>query len=384
MRLTSLLPLESVSFFFSPALSLQAVRHLSASKQEEYRRLKQQILEREKLKQQSKAASKSNGGTGSVKVPKSVSSVKQSQTESRELEKGLQQSPAEAKGKSVVDVAKSATVVNASRASVTKAVAANIAKQTNYVHLQAAKTAKKTVPNFSIQITNELIAPAHVEGGKTGENSVEPVNKHQLMSDKQQFRPALRTLSRDEINRKYVQVQLKQDTTERVVTINDKALSSWHDTMLSIGHSDDSVENSNADAEKTANGSNREDGVNDFSNATTVLNSNTSRQELVDSMETTMSRSECEREMNRDAAVSSSPPPPPPSQAGNSSRDDENDAASKSNVMNTGDPVTGNTEDVWNALKRDVKTELESLVRLPKMEQQRYLSDTENKLVARR
>ncbi|XP_032673230.1 serine-rich adhesin for platelets-like isoform X2 [Odontomachus brunneus] len=355
-----------------------AVRHLSASKQEEYRRLKQQILEREKLKEQRKVVNKSNDSSVGNKVTKNVSnaSARQNQTESKEPEKDSQQPAAEIKAK-IVDVAKSTTALTTSPASVTKGIS-NIAKQTNSMQLQA-KTTKKIIPNLSIRITNE-IAPARVTmETKTLENSVEFVNKHQPMSDKLQFRPALRTLSRDEINRKYVQVQLNQDTTERVVTINDKTPSSWHDTT-NTSHSDEPVENSNAVMEnldeRTANKSNDDDRVNDsnFSNATTVLISNTSEQELMDSMETTISRSQYEREMNRNISASSL-------LAADNCCNDGNDVSSKSSAS-TGDAA--NTEDAWSTLKRDVKIELESLARISKTEQQRHLSDIENKLVARR
>lgn len=353
------------------------MRHLSASKQEEYRRLKQQILEREKLKEQRKIVNKSNDSSVGSKVTKNMSSTsaKQNQTESKEPEKGSQQPAAEIKTK-IVDVAKSTIVLNTSPTS--KSIS-NIAKQ-NSMQLQA-KTTKKMIPNLSIRITNE-IAPARVTvESKTLENSVEFVSKYQPMSDKLQFRPALRTLSRDEINRKYVQVQLNQDTTERVVTINDKTSSSWHDAM-NTSHSDEPVENSNTVMEnldeRIANKNNDDDKVNDsnFSNATTVLISNTSRQELVDSMETTMSRSQYEREREMNCNVSASSL----SAAGNCCNDG-NDTSSRSSAS-TSDAA--NTEDVWNTLKRDEKMELESLARIPKTEQQRHLSDIENKLVARR
>ncbi|XP_014469548.1 PREDICTED: platelet binding protein GspB-like [Dinoponera quadriceps] len=358
-----------------------AVRHLSASKQEEYRRLKQQILEREKMKQQSKVVTKSNSVS---KVSKSMSNtpVRQNQIESKESEKGSQQSSAAVA--KTTDVAKSTAALNyAARVPVTKnIISTNIAKQTNSLQ---AKTTKKTVPNLSIRITNEL-SPTHVSvEGKTGENSVEFANKHQPMSDKQQFRPALRTLSKDEINRKYVKVQLKQDTTKRVVIINDKAASSssWHDTA-NAGRSEESIEDSNVVAEKpdegTAGKSDDNDKANesDISDATTVLNSNASRQELMDCMETTISYfHECERELNRNASVSSL-------FSASNNRDDDGtkDLSPNLNVNASGD--ADNTGDVWDVLKRDMKTELESLAGLPKMEQQRYLSDIENRLVARR
>lgn len=343
--------------------------------------MKRQILEREKLKQQSKAANTNNGNSaGGVKAGVMTSApVRQNQTEPREPEKGHhQQSSTEVQVKSA-DVVKNPAVLNACRASTSKVVSANIAKQTNLVQ---AKTTRKPVPNLSIRITNE-IAPAHVAvDGKTAESSVEPANRHQPMSDKQQFRPALRTLSRDEINRKYVQVQLKQDTTERVVIINEKASNSWHDTTKA-GHSGDSVENNNVVVEKpdgrAADKVNENNGIddNDFSNATTILNSNVSRQELEDSMETTWSRSQCEHEgeTNRNVSTSSLP------SAGDDNSDNANDASAKSGVAAGG---TARTDDIWDALKRDVKTELESLARLPRTQQQQHLSDTQNKLVAKR
>lgn len=324
---------------------------------------------------------KNNGGSVGSKVPKNISvvSVKQNETESKELEKRSQQPAAEVKSSKIVDVAKNTAVLNTSRSSIVKNSSANIAKQTNSMQLQT-KITKKTVPNLSIRITNEIAPTRVTTEDKILENSVEFMSKHQPMNDKLQFKPVQKMLARNEINRKYVQVQLNQDTIERVVTINDKTSSSRCDTINR--HDDESVEDNNVlvenSDETTINKSNDIDKINDsnFSNATTVLISNTSRRELVDSLETTISLSQYEREREMNCNVSSSSLP-----ATDNSHDDGNNISLK---FNTSAGDTSNTDNVWSTLKRDVKKELESLACISKTEQQRYLSDTENKLVARR
>lgn len=365
------------------------MRHLPASQQEEYRRLKQQILEREKLKLQRKVVDNNNSGNNNKLLNTNVTAsslvkssdkkgvhIKQNSDKSIESEKNSQQSPAESKKRNI-NAARN-IVSNVFHPPSNKNLSVNVVKHTNSAH-SSAKGAKKTIPNnFSIRITNE-IAPNHVgTESRTIENSCEK----QSTSDKQQNnRPVLRTLTKEEINRNYVQVLLKSDISGRVVTINDRS-ALRHDTA-NANQSEKPVGNdvSIEILEERHRNNENSNNTSVFSNASTVkvsdfaVNSSISKQEHEDiTMETTMSLSQYEaesrREINRNTSTSLS------------SENNGNNAFHKSDSINVDDK--GNTDDVWDALKKDVKVELDSLTNLAKTEQERYLRDTEHKLVAKR
>lgn len=374
-----------------------AVRHLPASQQEEYRRLKQQILEREKLKLQRKVVDNINSGnnnkllntnmtTSSLVKSQSMSEkknmhIKQNPDKSTESEKNSQQLPMESKKRNI-NAAKNSVTSNVSHTNANKNLSINVVKpilNSNSEH-SSTKEAKKIIPNnLSICITNE-IAPNYTGiESRTVENSSEK----QSASDKQQNnRPALRALTKEEINRKYVQVLLKSDISGRIVTINDRS-ALRHDTT-NVSQSKKPVGNdvsTEISEEKQRNNENNNNSS-VFSNASTVklldltTNSSMSKQEHEDfMMETTMPLSqyeaESQREINRNTSTSLS-----------SGNNNSNNAFYKSDSVNVDNK--GNTDDVWDALKKDVKEELDSLINLPKAEQERYLRDTEHKLVARR
>lgn len=376
---------------------LQAVRHLPASQQEEYRRLKQQILEREKLKLQRKVVDNNNSAnnnkllntnmtTSSLVKSQSMSEkknmhIKQNPDKSTESEKNSQQLPMESKKRNI-NAAKNSVTSNVSHTNANKNLSINVVKpilNSNSEH-SSTKEAKKIIPNnLSICITNE-IAPNYTGiESRTVENSSEK----QSASDKQQNnRPALRALTKEEINRKYVQVLLKSDISGRIVTINDRS-ALRHDTT-NVSQSKKPVGNdvsTEISEEKQRNNENNNNSS-VFSNASTVklldltTNSSMSKQEHEDfMMETTMPLSqyeaESQREINRNTSTSLS-----------SGNNNSNNAFYKSDSVNVDNK--GNTDDVWDALKKDVKEELDSLINLPKAEQERYLRDTEHKLVARR
>jgi len=361
------------------------VRHLPASQQEEYRRLKQEILEREKLKLQRKVANNNNSSSSNNKLSNanvassSVKSlpacekkahVKQNQDKLKTPERNLQESSIEVGKKN--NIARGTSELNMCHMSADKKLSTNIAKHTKFTHLQA-KSSKRAIPNdLSIRITN-VTAPSHISD-RTVENSRE----NQSAKDKQQHRPALRTLSKDEINRKYVQVLSNSDTIDRVVIINDKSVLQ-HDTTINVDQSENlikSIEMTDVNRE-ILNEKNLNDDINtsSFSNASTVklpkLSANLCRHE--DTMETTMTLSEyeteCQQEICRDASTSIL-----------ANNNDSNGSHKSDTVVDEND----NANDVWDALKKDVKAELDSLTSLPEVEQERYLRETEHKLVARR
>ncbi|XP_072755951.1 uncharacterized protein [Anoplolepis gracilipes] len=367
-----------------------AVKHLPASQQEEYRRLKQQILEREKLKLQRKVADKNSGNNNKLLntnvtaslLAKSLSSsekksmhIKQNPDKLTESDKNSQQSLAESKKKNI-NASKNSLIPSVFHTPANGNLEVNVIKHTNSAH-SSVKAVKKTIPNnLSIRITNE-IAPNHTG---TESRTVENLCEKQSVSDKQQInRPVLRTLTKDEINRKYVQVLLKSDISERVVTISDKS-TVRHDTPNAnqsekpVGHdvSTEILEEIHKNNENNNNTS-------AFSNASTiklsdfVANSSMSKQEHEEIMMETLSLSQYEAESRREINNTSMSP---------SSENNSNNAFHKFDSVNVDNK--NNTDDIWDALKKDVKEELDSLINLSKAEQERYLRDTEHKLVARR
>ncbi|KAL6444492.1 hypothetical protein ACFW04_001966 [Cataglyphis niger] len=369
-----------------------AVRHLPASQQEEYRRLKQEILEREKLKLQRKVADNNNSSSNNKLLNTNVTasslikslsssekksiSIKQNSDISTESEKNSQQSLGENKNKNINTV-KNSSISNVFHTPVNNNLSVNVDKYSNSAH-SSAKGIKKTIPNnLSIRITNE-IAPNHTAvESRTVENSCEK----QSANDKQQNnRPALRALTKEEINRKYVQVLLKSDISGRVVTINDRP-TLRHDTT-NANQSEKPVGNDVSVEILEDRHRNNENSNNTsvFSNASTVklpdsANLNMSKLEHEDiMMETTMSLSQYEAESRREINCNTS--------MSLSSENNSNNTFHKSDSENVDNK--GNTDDVWDALKKDVKEELDSLINLPKTEQERFLRNTEHKLVARR
>lgn len=368
------------------------MRHLPVSQQEEYRRLKQEILEREKLKLQRKVANNNNNSSSNNKLSNTnVASspvkslplcekkahIKQNQDKLKTPERNSQKLSIE-NGRKSDDLTRGTS--NVCRISDTK-LSANIAKHTNFTHLQA-KNNKKVIPNLSIRISN-VTAPNFTGGVRTVENSREK----QFAKDKQ-HKSALRALSKEDINHKCVQVLLKPDTVERVVIINDKSVLQ-HDTTISVDQNKNPAESDVSTKiinEKSLNNVDDSD-TSTFSNASTVklpnLSTNSSVSQHEDTMETTIMLSQCEaechQEINGDTSTSVLTEN---NDSNNASRKSENndsyDVSCKSAIADD------NTNDVWDALKKNVKAELDSLSSLPKVKQEQYLRETEHKLVARR
>lgn len=373
------------------------MRHLPVSQQEEYRRLKQEILEREKLKLQRKVASNNNNNSSNNKLSNTnVASlpvkslplcekkahIKQNQDKLKIPEKNSQKLSIEA-GRNSDDLTR--VTSNVCCTSDTK-LSANT-KHTNFTQLQA-KNNKKVIPNnLSIRISN-VTTPNFTGGTRTVENSCE----RQFAKDKQ-HKSALKVLSKEEMNHKCVQVLLKPDTVERVVIISDKS-TLQHDALVSVDQNENPVESDVSTKiinEKSLNNAD-DSNISTFSNASTVklpnssTNSSVSRHE--DTMETTIMLSQDEPGSSNDAQeisgdISTS--------VLTESRDSNN--ASRNNVSENNDShdvsrkstiADDNTNDVWNVLKKNVKAELDSLRNLPKVKQEQYLRETEHKLVARR
>lgn len=361
--------------------------------------MKQQILEREKLKLQrtiaNNTSSKDNGNKSrslkaNVTIPPQKSPgenlaahIKQNQIKSKELETvGHQQSETR---KRTVDIAsKNMPLLNAPRVSsaTSKHFSENIVKHAVVNSVCQTKEIKKTIPtNLSIRITNEIAPHSHAGSKLPTDNSSEK-QSNDNKQQQQQHRPALRVLNKDEINHKSVQVMLKMDKIGRVVTLNDNKLSLLHDTA-STSHVQKSIEN-NIGAEST----NERDKNNENNNGAFANNASTAilpdlsvssrRQELDDTLENTMSRSQYEAECRRETTrnISASP----------ALENSDSNSFSRLSEVSANDNKGSGTDDETVLVKKGarIETELNSLANLSEAEQQQYLRDTEHKLVAKR
>jgi len=353
------------------------VRHLPASQQEEYHRLKQQILEREKLKPQRKIADNSNNNNkllntkGMVNSPtkslplceKKSINIKQNQMISKKSEDSSQKS-IQIRKKMATN-----TTLNIFRTSTNKNQSADIAKHNNsaQANLQVKGKTKKTIPNnLSIRITNEIAPNRTNTGNRTIENSIEKQS-------------ASKALSKEEINRKHVQIQLKSDAIGRVVTINDKSF--LHDTMIqhdtmNVNPIEKPIDSHDVNVEilEETNSKKENNKTSICSDVSTIIFpndcANLNKQELIDTtLETTMSLSEFEAQRQQIDHTSAVSLP----------ENNDNNAPCKSDINDK-----ANTNNVLDILKRNIKAELDSLINLSKAEQQRYLKDIEHKLVAKR
>jgi len=366
------------------------------SQQEEYRRLKQEILEREKLKLQRKVASNNNNNSNNNKLSNTnVASspvkslplcekkahIKQNQDKLKIPEKNSQKLSIEAERKSD-DLTR--VTSNVCCTSDTK-----LSANTKHTNFTQAKNNKKVIPNnLSIRISN-VTTPNFTGGTRTVENSREK----QFAKDKQ-HKPALRVLSKEEMNHKCVQVLLKPDTVERVVIISDKS-ALQHDTTVSVDQNENPVESDVSTKiinEKSLNNAD-DSNTSTFSNASTVKLPNSSTNSSVsqheDTMETTIMLSQYEAGCSNDtrqeisgdiltSVLTESSDSNNASRNNASENNDSHDVSRKSTI------VDDNTNDVWDALKKNVKAELDSLRSLPKVKQEQYLRETEHKLVERR
>ncbi|XP_076761203.1 uncharacterized protein LOC143429421 [Xylocopa sonorina] len=369
-----------------------AVRHLPASQQEEYRRLKQQILEREKLKlhrtiennnlSKNKNTELSSKSTLSSSPSKELP-IKVNQTV---LAKGpsitAQQLNKENCSKNLVDTIKNTAVLTTNvRSYVNKVCSSD--KQGNVTSNQT-KTMPRSVANLNIRLSTENSA-TNIGNKGTG-NSMQSTNTSRIIVEtptrKVQMKKALsglKILSTDEVNRKYVQTQVVNTINERVLMVNDKVTlnsetvtkrnenvsENKHDSIKSTCDRRQSGEKDVTNSNTPPSGSKSEVD----SDASTIILSR-ERKERSQSLDT--SESTIVLSQSRDNTSLTSTP---------QTKDDDHFPLFKNNVLSKG---TRSIEQNWEAIKKDVKTELTTLVNLSRLEQEQRLKETEQKLVMKR
>ncbi|XP_015431665.1 PREDICTED: uncharacterized protein LOC107187960 isoform X2 [Dufourea novaeangliae] len=360
-----------------------AVRHLPASQQEEYHRLKQQILEREKLKLH--RTTENNSSVKNTNIQASSKSVP-SNSPNRELHSKISQIGSTKNQNLNTQLNKENYSKNLDVIKHTNTNKINSMDKEGNTNPSHAKIISNLTTNLNIRISNENSSSKDGNSiGKTVQLPCKVFESQNEIATKHIVSQGLKILSTDEVNRKFVQIQVKSDTNERVVTIHDKVtlnnetvisqnenISGNKDTSnKSIGDQDinqpvQSVENEII----TSNTRGNNDTVD--SDASTVILSKSSqtieKEESVDTSESTIRLSQYEGDNNRSLS---------------SVADSKDDSFSlfNSNLLSNDKK---SIEENWDTIKRDVKTELNTLMNLSRAEQERRLMDTEQKLVLKR
>ncbi|XP_043525808.1 uncharacterized protein LOC122537005 isoform X2 [Frieseomelitta varia] len=338
-----------------------AVRHLPASQQEEYRRLKQQILEREKLKLHKTIKNKNMEVFSKSTLPnKELYAKVHHMMPSKSQSINIQQLNKENCSKNLVDSIKNTTTASKY----------NVDKQEH--------------SNLNQSRTNNICTPIESNpnniGNKTIVNNLQSTNILRKTQTKTKISP-LKILSTDEVNEKYVQVQVKSDTNKRVVTINDKVSLN---NKAAINCSENISGNKDSDNEKMYNNSinqfshpAREDSVInnipfDYSTvdsdaSTIVLAEHQRNKENFDTSESTLHLSQCQENTSL-----------------TSNTENEHDSHFLSLKNNKSPKDIKSIEENWEEIKKDVKMELNTLLNLSRAEQEKRLMDTEQELVMKR
>lgn len=365
---------------------LQAVRHLPVSQQEEYRRLKQQILEREKLKLHRSMENNSLIKNKNMEIfSKSTLSnsqnkelcIKINQISTKSQNINTQQLNKENCSKNLIDSIKNTAISTNNIQSCTKTC--NVVDKQENTNSNQTKLLSKSTTNNDVCVSIEN--PNNIRN-KVVENSVQSTNTSrkifemptQKIEMKTRISPGLKILSIDEVNQKYVQIQVKNDTNERVVTINDK---------VSLNNKAVINRNENISGYKDNNNKNICD--HDINNMLSMNNTISNDNNAVDSDASTVILSE-ERHQDRKENLDTS-------ESTISLSQHQEDLSSISNaennhflfIQNNISPKdTKSIEENWDEIKKDVKTELNTLINLSRAEQEQRLIDTEEKLVMKR
>lgn len=364
---------------------LQAVRHLPVSQQEEYRRLKQQILEREKLKLHKTMENNSLIKNKNMEIfSKSTLSnsqnkelcIKINQISTKSQNINTQQLNKENCSKNLIDSIKNTAISTNNVQSCSKTC--NVVDKQENTNPNQTKLLSRSTTNNDVCVSIEN-NPNNIRN-KVVENSVQSTSTRKIfempaqkIEMKTRISPGLKILSIDEVNQKYVQIQVKNDTNERVVTINDK-----------VSLNNKAVINRNENISEYKDNNNKNTCDHDINNMLSTNNIISNDNNAVDSDASTVILSERhqDRKENLDTSESTI-----------SLSQHQEDLSSISNAENShflfiqnniSSKDTKSIEENWDEIKKDVKTELNTLINLSRAEQEQHLIDTEEKLVMKR
>lgn len=265
----------------------------------------------------------------------------------------------------------------------------NVDKQENTSSNQT-KPMSRAMTNLNIRISNES-NPNNIASKPVAnplQSVTTPRQVFQLPANESParlgFPTGLKVLSLDEVNRKCVQIQLNNNANERLVRINDQVtlnnksvingnenISATKDTINKATRDHDiSQFVQSVEKEITTSRISRIDNndIVDSDASTIILNQNAERRKSLDTSESTIRLSQCEED-SRVLSISNM-----------QSKEESHFSLFKSNISDDKRSIEKN----WNAIKRDVKTELNALINLPRPEQEQHLVDTEQNLVLKR
>ncbi|XP_066590534.1 serine-rich adhesin for platelets-like [Prorops nasuta] len=344
-----------------------AVRHLPASQQEEYRRLKQQIVEREKLKMQKLI---NNTATTKLKAPtvsnpsSTTASISSSSLSSKQNDNIL------------VKITNEKALTSQSLNTKTNANVDNSTKtgQSTFVN---PKAATKPMSNLSIQIQNEFVSRKSNASRRIIDKGTDDTTKAENEIPMVQSRPSfgLQTLIKDSINFKTNKVQEKPSLSSHVTQPGTSPVNITLHSNQIVVNGDNFAKRIQGDAVVNINEKN--DG--NLTNNNTTIDSNASTFIIQSSCEIINSVDSSEDTEDSTMVLSNS---------------SKNDSISLSNIKgvdadNAKQNLNGNVNKAsikqgWDTIKKQVETELESLSDLPKEKLQQHLTETEQNLVKRR
>ncbi|XP_043500086.1 putative leucine-rich repeat-containing protein DDB_G0290503 isoform X2 [Polistes fuscatus] len=394
----------SVESKISPAVHTPlAVRHLPVSKQEEYRRLKQQIFEREILKK------KRTAETGTSKTTNNINSASSHSTMSDSLSKeSLPLSKENPIGLGKIQ-----------NLNLQISIKNNNERNIEVVKRNTNSSTSSVIPNSkkrSLQMTvsNPSNAQTSNEEASERSNKIMKITENTNPQDTNKFKvsmASLKVLTTDEVNHKLVQIQVNQHESDRTIMINNKTdLSERTDLINTENKQDNNVNKKKDDRidvefgqddakehnemnkenyidtcctfskenEQEMNKDNSELTIEDINNLDT-LNVNLSiEDENLHNKETTAKDQllftlvQDETAEKDDTYLNLS----------NIESSNENDIILATNDIKIN--KIQDLEELQESIKKDVTAELNSLVNLPRIEQVRHLMDTEQKLVMKR
>lgn len=254
----------------------------------------------------------------------------------------------------------------------------DVDKQEHADPTQIKALTKSIINNISVSAES---SPNNI--GNKAVGNMQPTNISRKSPTKTKTSPSLKILSTDEVNRKYVQVQVKNDTNDRVVIINDKVTLN-NETII------DRSENISGN-KNSSNKNIYDNNINQLSRPTEedIVSNNTpfGNNNTVDSDTSTIILSRTPQSWNESLNTSESTIYLPRCQEDTlltSSTKDKHDIHFLSPKNNISPKDIRSIEENWEEIKKDVKTELNTLINLSRAEQEQRLIDTEQELVMKR
>ncbi|XP_053974979.1 uncharacterized protein LOC128874344 isoform X2 [Hylaeus volcanicus] len=369
-----------------------AVRHLPASQQEEYRRLKQQIMEREKSKLNRTVENNVLTKNKNVEISTKLASPN---SPNKELHSKINQTIS-VKGQ---DVNTQLNKENCSKnVDSVKNANINIQSSTNNVHnvdkqgnasSNQTKAMSRLMTNLNVCRSNEnhlnignKIVGNPLQSSTTSHKVLDSSAKENPIKNK--ITPTLKVLSIAEVNRKYVQIQVNNDTNERVVKIHDKVTLN-NKTVLNqnenISGSKNNIKKNPCNHDELVQSVEKEINTDDTQCSNNEVDSDASTIILTRNNESADSKGSPETSESTIRLSQYGEDSQSSTISIGESKDETYISLFKSNLLSSD---KRSIEESWEAIKRDVKTELSTLINLSRTEQEQHLMDTEQKLVLKR